>query len=76
MRSLKPLYEIGDLFTEFIDSLNLSTGLVTNARYEPIDKQHVYSVLWNDMAMETELFESVIKWRIENGIFVYYKVVK
>ncbi len=76
MRSLKPLYEIGDLFTELIDSSTLSSGLVTNARYEPIDKQYVYSVLWNDMSMETELFESVIKWRIENGIFVYYKVVK
>ena len=76
MHNLKPLYQIGDLFTEFIDSLSLSSGIIMNVRYEPLDKQHVYSIMWNDMAMQTELFESVIKWRIENGIFVYYKVVK
>lgn len=73
---LKSFYEIGDLFTEFVDCLNLSSGIVTSVRYEKLDKQYVYSILWNDMAMETELFESVVKWRVENGIFVYYKIVK
>jgi len=27
------------------------------------------------MALETEIFESIIKWRIENEIFIYYPVV-
>lgn len=70
----KPLYKIGDLFTEYIDGLHLSTGIITNHRYDPLDKDYVYSVLWNDMALETEIFESIIKWRVENEIFIYYKV--
>jgi len=68
MRKLKPFYQIGDLFTELIDCLTLSSGIVTCVKYEKLDKEYVYSILWNDMAMETELFESVIKWRVENGI--------
>lgn len=76
MRKLKPVYQIGDLFTELVDCLTLSSGIVTCVKYEKLDKEYVYSILWNDMAMETELIESVIKWRVENGIFVYYKVVK
>ena len=72
----KPLYEIGDLLTEFVDGLHLSTGLITALYYDALDKEFVYSVLWNDMALETEIFESIIKWRIENEIFTYHGVVK
>lgn len=75
MNKIKALYQIGDLFTEFVDGLNLSSGIVTNVRYDPLDKEYVYSIMWNDMAMETEIFESIIKWRIENEVFIYYKVV-
>lgn len=72
----KSLYFIGDLFVEFIDGINMSTGIVTNIKYDPLDKEYIYSIMWNDMALETEIFESIVKWRIENGIFIYYKVVK
>lgn len=72
----KPLYEIGDLLTEFIDGLHLSTGLITSFYYDALDKEFVYSILWNDMAVETEIFESIIKWRIENEVFTYHGVVK
>ena len=71
-----PIYQIGDLFIEFVDGLNLSSGIVTNIRLDSLDKEYIYSVLWHDMALETEIFESIIKWRIENGVFIYYKVVK
>lgn len=76
MNELNNLYQIGDLLTEYVDGLNLSSGVITNYRYDPLDKEYVYSIMWNDMAMETEIFESIIKWRIENQIFCYYKVVK
>jgi hypothetical protein len=76
MKEESSLYEIGDLLTEYIDGLNLSSGIITNIKYDPLDKEYVYSILWNDMALETEIFESIIKWRIENGIFLYYKIVK
>jgi|688.fasta_scaffold330048_4 hypothetical protein len=72
----KALYGIGDLLTEYIDGLNLSSGVVTGVRYDPLDKEYIYSILWNDMAMETEIFESIIKWRIENQIFGFYPVIK
>jgi hypothetical protein len=72
----KALYKIGDLLTEYVDGLNLSSGIITNFRYDPLDHEYVYCILWNDMAMETEIFESIIKWRIENQIFGYYEVVK
>jgi hypothetical protein len=72
----KPLYLIGDLFVEFIDGINMSTGIVTNIKYDSLDKEYIYSIMWNDMALETEIFESIAKWRVENGIFIYYKVVK
>jgi hypothetical protein len=72
----KPLYLIGDLFVEFIDGINMSTGIVTNIKYDSLDKEYIYSIMWNDMALETEIFQSIIKWRVENGIFIYYKVVK
>ena len=72
----KPLYNIGDLVVEFVDGLNLSSGLITNAYYDALDKEYVYSILWSDMFQETEMFESIMKWRIENNIFAYYKVVK
>jgi hypothetical protein len=71
-----PLYSIGDLLTEYVDGLNLSSGLITGVYFDALDGEYVYSVLWNDMALETEIFESIIKWRIENEIFGYYKVVK
>lgn len=76
MNEIKKLYNIGDLLTEYVDGLNLSSGIITNIRYDPLDKEYVYSILWNDMALETEIFESIIKWRIENEIFQYYKVIK
>ena len=71
-----PLYSIGDLLIEYIDGLDLSSGLITSIYFDPLDKQYVYSVLWNDMAVETEIFESIIKWRIENEIFTYHKVIE
>lgn len=76
MTKKKPLYQIGDLLTEYIDGLNLSSGIVTDVRYDFLDKEYVYSILWNDMAMETEIFESIVKWRIENQIFGFYPVIK
>lgn len=76
MSKSKPLYEIGDLFTEFVDGLNLSSGVITDIKYDPLDKEYIYSFMWNDMAVETEIFESIVKWRIENEVFIYYKVVK
>jgi hypothetical protein len=76
MSKIKSLYKIGDLFTEFVDGLTLSSGIVTGIRYDPLDKEYIYSILWNDMAMETEIFESIVKWRIENEIFGHYPVVK
>jgi hypothetical protein len=72
----KPLYEIGDLLTELVDGLHLSTGLITGFYYDKLDKEFVYSILWNDMALETEIYESIIKWRIENQIFIHYNVIK
>ena len=75
MNEKKALYSIGDLLIEFVDGLQLSTGIITNLHYDPLDKEYVYSILWSDMALETELFESIIKWRIENEIFIYYGVV-
>lgn len=75
-RKTKPIYQVGDLITEFVDGINLSSGIITNIKYDSLDSEYVYSVLWNDMALETEIFESIIKWRIENEIFSYYKVVK
>lgn len=72
----KHLYNIGDLLTEYVDGLDLSSGIITNVRYDPLDKDYVYSVMWSDMALETDIFESIVKWRIENEIFMYYKVVK
>ena len=71
-----PLYQVGDLITEMVDGLHLSSGLITAYWFDKLDDDFVYSVLWNDMALETEIFESIIKWRIENEIFIYYKVVK
>lgn len=71
----KPIYKVGDLFTEFVDGISLSSGIITNIRHDPLDLEYVYSILWNDMALETEIYESIIKWRIENEVFGYYKVV-
>ena len=76
MKKQKALYQVGDLLTEYVDGLSLSSGVVTNVKYDPLDKEYIYSIMWNDMALETEIFESIIKWRIENNIFGYYKVVK
>jgi hypothetical protein len=76
MNKKKPLYKIGELFTEFVDGINLSSGIITKVKYDPLDNEYVYSILWNDMAIETELFESIIKWRIENEIFCHYKILK
>jgi hypothetical protein len=76
MNEKEPLYQIGDLLTEYVDGLNLSSGIVTEINYDPLDKEYVYAILWNDMAVETEIFESIIKWRIDNDIFRYYSVVK
>lgn len=76
MGKKKALYQIGDLLTEYIDGLTLSSGIITNIRYDPLDKEYIYTILWSDMALETEIFESIVKWRIENSIFGYYRVVK
>lgn len=76
MNETKELFNIGDLLTEYIDGLTLSSGIITDIRYDPLDKEYIYSILWSDMALETEIFESIIKWRIENEIFHYYKVIK
>lgn len=71
----QPLYKIGDLIVEIIDGLDLSTGLITEIKYDPLDKDYIYSIMWNDMGTETEIFESIIEWRIENEVYTYYKVV-
>ena len=76
MSKKKPLYQIGDLLTEYVDGMNLSSGVITKVTFDPLDKEYVYSILWSDMALETEIFESIIKWRIENEIFEHFKVVK
>lgn len=76
MNEGKELYQVGDLFIEFVDGLTLSSGIVTKIRFDSLDREYIYCILWHDMALETELFESIIKWRIENGVFLYYKVVK
>jgi hypothetical protein len=76
MKKQKALYQVGDLLTEYVDGLSLSSGVVTNVKYDSLDKEYIYSIMWNDMSLETEMFESIIKWRIENNIFGYYKVVK
>ena len=71
-----PLYTIGDLILEFVDGMNLSSGIITGIYYDELDKEFVYSILWSDMPQETEIFESIVKWRIENDIFTYHAVVK
>lgn len=76
MNERKELFNVGDLLTEYVDGLNLSSGIITNIRYDPLDKEYIYSILWSDMDLETEIFESIVKWRIENEIFHYYKVIK
>lgn len=72
----KSLYQVGDLFTELVDGLNLSFGLVTKVLYNRNDQEYVYMIMWNDMSCETQINEFIIKWRIENNIFGYYPVVK
>lgn len=76
MNEEQPLYTIGDLLLELVDGLTLSSGIITGVYYDQLDKEFVYKILWNDMALETEIFESIIKWRIENYIFTYHAVVK
>jgi hypothetical protein len=75
MNEKQPLYKIGDLLTEFVDGLDLTSGIITEIKYDPLDKEYIYSVLWNDMFQETEIFESIIKWRVENEIFTHHGVV-
>lgn len=72
----KPIYEVGDLFTELVDGLSLSLGLVTKVLYNRNEQEYVYVIMWNDMSCETQINEFIIKWRIENNIFGYYPVVK
>jgi len=69
------LYKVGDLLTEYVDGLHLSSGIITEYSFDKLDNEYVYRILWSDMALETEIFESIIKWRIENEIFIYYPVV-
>jgi hypothetical protein len=71
----KALYNIGDLITEIVDGLNLSTGVICEVWYDDVDQQYVYSVMWSDMDINTQILESIMKWRIENEIFGYYKVL-
>lgn len=71
-----PIYNIGDLLVELVDGLHLSSGVITEYWFDKLDNEFVYSIKWSDMALETELFESIIEWRIENQVFTYYKVVK
>lgn len=72
----KSLYQVGDLFTELVDGLSLSLGLVTKVLYNRNEQEYVYVIMWNDMSCETQINEFIIKWRIENNIFGYYPVVK
>jgi len=71
---IKTLYQIGDLITELVDGLNLSVGLITDVEYDINEQVYKYKILWNDMALETEIYESIMKWRIENNVFGYYPV--
>ena len=71
-----PLYSIGGLLTEYVDGLNLSSGLITGVYFDALDGEYVYTILWNDMALETEIFESIVKWRVQNEIFIYYPVIE
>jgi hypothetical protein len=71
-----PIYKIGDLFIEYVDGLNMSSGIITGYWFDKLDDEFVYSILWSDMALETEIFESIVKWRVQNEIFIYYPVIE
>jgi len=72
----KPIYKVGDLFTELVDGLHISFGLVTKVIYNKNEQEYIYMIMWNDMACETQIGEFIIKWRIENKIFGYYPVIE
>ena len=42
MNETKPLYIIGDLLTELVDGLTLSTGLITNVHFDKLVKSIDY----------------------------------
>ena len=72
----RKIYNVGDLLIEIIDGIHITSGIITNYRFDKFEKDYVYSIMWNDMPLDTELYESVIAWRIKNEVFIYYSVVK
>ena len=76
IKKFKPLFEIGDLVTEFIDGLELTNGIVTKISYNKDEQQYFYSIKWSDLNVEVSINEAIMNWRIENEIWNYYKVVK
>lgn len=72
----RPLYNVGDLLVEVVDGIYLSTGIISDFLFDNTDDDYVYSIIWSDMAVETQIFESIIKWRIQNSIFMHYKTVE
>ena len=72
---IKPaLYNIGDLVTEFFDNIKIIFGLISNIEYDEGVQDYSYTILWtsNSAFDEEYVMESLVKWRIENNIWIYY----
>lgn len=68
------LYKVGELITELVEGLNLSVGLIYAVNYDTEIQEYIYVVWWNDMFGQSEITESILRWRIENKIFGYFPV--
>lgn len=73
-QNAKALYQVGELVTELVDGLTLSVGLITEIVYDTDEQEYKYKILWNDMALETQIPENIMKWRIDNNVFGYYPI--
>ena len=72
---IKPaLYNIGDLVTELFENIKISFGLIFNIEYHEGVQDYLYTILWtwNNAFDEEYVMESLVKWRIENNIWIYY----
>lgn len=74
-QDITALYQVGELVTELVDGLTLSVGLITDVVYDKDEQEYKYKILWNDMALETEISENIMKWRIDNNVFGYYPII-